>query len=106
MTSSNRNKTEAALLRTSLLRAPLLRKVIRQKRRDLSPHQQNLHAQNLAHLVCRHRLFLNAKRMACYLAEDGEIDPVHIIETAWQRQKKSLPAHFSADRTVIIFCAL
>jgi 5-formyltetrahydrofolate cyclo-ligase len=73
MTPSSRQKT---------------RKKIRQQRRDLSPLQQKLHAQQLAHLVCRQRLFLNAKRIACYLAEDGEIDPVHIIETAWRRKKK------------------
>jgi len=64
-----------------------LRKDTRNKRRDLSFHQQNLHAQSVAHLVCRHKLFLNAKRIACYLAEDGEIDPTHIIEKAWQQKK-------------------
>ena len=64
-----------------------LRKDIRNKRRDLSPHQQHSHAQSVAHQVCRHKLFLNAKRKACYRAEDGEIDPAHIIEKAWQYKK-------------------
>jgi len=64
-----------------------LRKKLRQQRRALSTQQQNLHAQSLSHLVCRDKLFLNAKRIACYLAEDGEIDPLHIIEKAWQYKK-------------------
>ena len=64
-----------------------LRQSIRQQRRALSTHQQDLHAQSLAQQVCRHKLFLNAKRIACYLAEDGEIDPSEIINKAWQYKK-------------------
>ena len=65
-----------------------LRKNIRQQRRNLSFQQQNINAQQLSQLVCHNKLFLNAKRIACYLAEDGEIDPTHIIEKAWQYKKQ------------------
>jgi len=65
-----------------------LRKSIRQKRRELDIYKQQEHAQSLAHLITRHPLFLNAKRVACYLAEDGEIDPTYIIEKAWQYKKE------------------
>ena len=64
-----------------------LRKSIRQKRRELDINKQQEHAQSLASLITRHPLFLNAKRIACYLAEDGEIDPTYIIEKAWQYKK-------------------
>ena len=65
-----------------------LRKDLREKRRALTLHQQHQHAQSVAHLINRHTLFLNAKRIACYLAEDGEIDPEYIIEKAWQCKKE------------------
>lgn len=66
----------------------LLRKSLRKQRRDLTPHQQNIHAHELASLVCRQPLFLNAKRIAAYLTEDGEIDPLPVIEKAWQYKKE------------------
>ena len=64
-----------------------LRKSIRQKRLELDINTQQEHARSLASLITRHPLFLNAKRIACYLAEDGEIDPAYIIEKAWQHKK-------------------
>lgn len=64
-----------------------IRQDIREKRRQLNPQQQQQHAQALSHHVCRSRLFQNAKRIACYLPADGEIDPLPIIQTAWQRKK-------------------
>ena len=65
-----------------------IRKDIREKRRQLSLQTQQQHASQLAQQVCRSRLFQNAKRIACYLPADGEIDPQFIIQTAWQRQKE------------------
>lgn len=64
-----------------------LRKLIRQKRNQLDFHQQDLHAFSIAQLITRQASFRNAKRIACYLSEDGEIDPVYIIEKAWQYKK-------------------
>ncbi|MDH5472553.1 MAG: 5-formyltetrahydrofolate cyclo-ligase [Gammaproteobacteria bacterium] len=65
-----------------------LRNLIRQNRRQLDFHQQDLHAWSIAHLIIRLPAFRNAKRIACYLAEDGEIDPVYIIEKALQFKKQ------------------
>lgn len=64
-----------------------LRKNIRQQRRQLPLQQQHQHAQLLSHHVCRHPLFLNSRRVAGYLAEDGEINPELIIEKAWRYKK-------------------
>jgi 5-formyltetrahydrofolate cyclo-ligase len=65
-----------------------LRKTKRQQRRNLDDHQQDLHAQSIAQQLGRHPLFLNASRVAFYLAEDGEIDPAYLIHKAWQYKKQ------------------
>lgn len=64
------------------------RKNIRQQRRALTARQQHLHAQKLAENICRHPAFRNAKRIAFYLPEDGEIDTAYLIERAWRYKKE------------------
>jgi 5-formyltetrahydrofolate cyclo-ligase len=56
-------------------------------RNQLTCQQQSAHAIELANRVCRQQAFLNSNRIACYLANDGEIDPDHIIRTAWSLRK-------------------
>ena len=65
-----------------------LRKTIRQQRQQLAEHVQDLHAFSVASLITSHAMFRNARRIACYLAEDGEIDPFYIIEKAWRYKKQ------------------
>lgn len=65
-----------------------LRLQMRHARRALSSEQQQQHAQNLAQQLCRCRSFINSRRLACYLANDGEINPQYIIERAWQLGKQ------------------
>jgi 5-formyltetrahydrofolate cyclo-ligase len=65
-----------------------LRKNIRQQRRQLSDHQQYLHAIALTTSLIKQPVFRNAKRIAFYLAEDGEIDPFYLIEKAWHFKKQ------------------
>ena len=65
-----------------------LRKSIRQQRRQLSDQSQQQHALLAAELVSKQAAFRNAGRIACYLAEDGELDPGYIIEKAWQLKKQ------------------
>ena len=60
----------------------------RQLRKQLTPHQQSSHAIGLANQVCRQQAFLNSSKVACYLANDGEIDPEYIVRTAWQLRKQ------------------
>ena len=36
----------------------------------------------------KHFLFLRARRLAAYLAADGELDPAPLLELAWQRHKE------------------
>ena len=60
----------------------------RQHRNQLTCLEQSRHAIGLASQVCRLQPFLNSNRIACYLANDGEIDPELIIHTAWKHRKK------------------
>ncbi|MGB5397331.1 MAG: 5-formyltetrahydrofolate cyclo-ligase [Gammaproteobacteria bacterium] len=66
----------------------LLRQQMRHARRTLDRATQKHHAQALAKMVCRSRPFINSKTIACYLANDGEIDPRFILERAWLMHKQ------------------
>ncbi len=65
-----------------------LRAQKRRLRNQLTPQAQSAHAAALANQVCRLKAFRNSNRIACYLANDGEIDPVNIIHAAWTMRKK------------------
>jgi 5-formyltetrahydrofolate cyclo-ligase len=60
----------------------------RQLRNRLTALEQSGHARGLCNQVCRQPSFLNSNRIACYLANDGEIDPAHIVHTAWKLRKQ------------------
>lgn len=60
-----------------------MRRVRRAARRALSPEQQRRAAAQLAHRVTSLRLFRASRRIACYLANDGEIDPIDVLERIW-----------------------
>ncbi|MBE0482984.1 MAG: 5-formyltetrahydrofolate cyclo-ligase [Bacterioplanes sp.] len=66
---------------------PELRRHMRQQRRQLSPAQRQQAARQLRRQLHRTTSFLNAKRVAVYLANDGEIDPQYVIKSLWQRGK-------------------
>jgi 5-formyltetrahydrofolate cyclo-ligase len=78
-----------------------LRQSMRVKRRTLTPAEQVLAARKLAARVVATRLFRVSRRIACYLPNDGEIDPSDIIERIWRMKKLAfLPvlSHISTDR--------
>lgn len=62
-----------------------LRQEIRQQRRSLNDRCRAIAAGQLAKHVLGNRAFRCAKRVACYLPNDGEIDPTMIIEHLWER---------------------
>ncbi len=65
-----------------------LRKELRKRRRALSAQEQRHHGQAMAKRLCRSPLFLNSRRIALYLQEDGEISTDDILTRA-QELKKS-----------------
>lgn len=59
-----------------------LRLSLRKKRRALNIDQQLIASQHLAEQLSKHTSFINAKHIALYLANDGEIDPKILLELA------------------------
>lgn len=65
-----------------------LRQTIREQRRQINYYDQRLAADQLASRVIASRLLHKFKRVACYLASDGEIDTLPLIETLWSLNKQ------------------
>ncbi len=65
----------------------LIRSCKRELRNQLSAREQSNHAVTLAKRICRQAAFMRSNRIACYLANDGEIDPKNIVQTAWKLRK-------------------
>ena len=65
-----------------------LRQQLRCKRRDLSNVQQKRASLQLFSFLKRQPVLLRAKRIAGYLAQDGEINIASVCAWAWQRNKK------------------
>ncbi len=67
-----------------------LRRSLRAKRRRLSDATQRHHAQQLAHILGKHTIFLRARHIGGYWAADGEIDPGPLLQLAQARYKTCL----------------
>ena len=65
-----------------------IRRSKRKLRNQLTAPEQTEHATRLRAQIGRLPAFLNSRRIACYLANDGEIDPRFIIATAWKLRKQ------------------
>lgn len=65
-----------------------LRKILRQRRRDLSPHQQKRASMGLCRQLARLPAFMNSRRIAAYIPNDGEISAQPLIELAWRLGKQ------------------
>lgn len=65
-----------------------LRKKIRARRRALSPLQQTRAARNLFIQLRKHPAFRFSKRLAFYIAIDGEINPALLIKLAQKHGKQ------------------
>lgn len=80
-----------------------LRQQKREQRRRLNPSQQAKHAQQLAERLLIHSAFIDSQHIAAYLSNDGEIDPVHIIEQAWKLGKQVYLPVLSAHENSLLF---
>ena len=65
-----------------------LRRLFRRKRKALPPDQQQEAAHNLLLQVQQQPEFVEAKTVAVYLQNDGEISLKPLIEYCWQHNKK------------------
>jgi 5-formyltetrahydrofolate cyclo-ligase len=78
-----------------------LRKHLRDLRRALTKQQQNAAAARLVTRLVTSPFFRSSRRIACYLPNDGEIDPTPLIERLWKMQRQCfLPvlSRLSRDR--------
>lgn len=84
----------------------LIRRAIRARRRALNPAQQKAAARRLAHRVAASAPFRSARRLALYIAADGEIDPARLCSLAWARSKQVfLPVLHPLHRDRMLFVA-
>jgi 5-formyltetrahydrofolate cyclo-ligase len=67
-----------------------IRTEFRNKRQALSPTQQSTAASKLLTTCLASTKLSQAKTIACYIANDGEIDPKAIINYCWQQGKSLL----------------
>lgn len=92
------------MLEAGTLSRPVLRRQLRQARRNLSPLQQKQAARNLYRQLAQHPLFRRARHIALYLPTDGEIDPRPLLRAAQRRGKATyLPVLSAWPRTRMDF---
>lgn len=64
-----------------------LRNKMRARRNALTGPEREHAAALLASHLTRHPLFIRSRRIACYLANDGEIDLSYVMQQAWRMKK-------------------
>ena len=63
------------------------RQAIRRQRRSLSLYEQQQHSEALCQGLRKQKCYRSSRHLACYLANDGEIDPMPLVEHAWLMKK-------------------
>lgn len=92
------------MLEAGNLSRTVLRRQLRQARRQLSPLQQQQAARALYRQLAQHPLFRRARHIALYLPNDGEIDPRPLLRAAQLRGKAAyLPVLSRWPRTRMRF---
>ncbi|WP_114416773.1 5-formyltetrahydrofolate cyclo-ligase [Marinospirillum perlucidum] len=76
------------MLPTSLPQRQQLRQQLRARRRALTPGQQAVAAQQLAHQLHQQSWFQASRRILVYLPNDGEIDPLPLVKLALTMNKE------------------
>lgn len=64
-----------------------IRKLKRSQRQALSTEEQLQHSVAMCDILIKQKNYRNSQHIACYLANDGEIDPYLLIEHAWFAKK-------------------
>ncbi|MBT0460047.1 5-formyltetrahydrofolate cyclo-ligase [Morganella morganii] len=83
-----------------------LRQLIRNKRRALTPQQQNTAAQDLVQQIIHHPDIHRAGNIALFLSFDGEIDTRPLTEWLWSQGKQVfLPVLHPFSRHHLLFLA-
>jgi len=83
--------------------ADKIRQIKRAQRNTLSASIQLQHSIDLQQLTAQLNAYKNSNHIACYIANDGEIDPVKIIEHAWSHDKKVYLPVLSPSKNSLYF---
>jgi 5-formyltetrahydrofolate cyclo-ligase len=70
-----------------MINKQLLRIKMRRERQNLSKQQQQIASKNLLKNLLSLTSFNESQHISIYLAADGEIDPLHIIDYCWAHDK-------------------
>ena len=89
--------------KTEPLTTTEIRQLKRAQRCILSASVQQQHAEALCLNVTQEKIYLSSKNIACYLANDGEIDPSQLIEHAWFLDKNVYLPILSAEKNSLYF---
>lgn len=65
-----------------------IRQHMRAWRRKLSPEIQQQAAEQACHNLLQHPIFKSSQRIACYLAQENELNPQPFIQSALQQNKE------------------
>ena len=77
---------------------------MRDKRRSLSPDQQAVAASGLLAQLQSVAAFLAAMKIALYLTNDGEIDPMDVMKWCWRNSKQTyLPIVVQEEKNTLLF---
>jgi 5-formyltetrahydrofolate cyclo-ligase len=76
-----------SLVATAPLRQQL-RQQVRARRQQLSQSQQQQASEDLAQQLSGHQILQQANKVAIYLTNDGELDPMTLISALWQQGKE------------------
>lgn len=86
---ATRTQPRAAVGGSAKIQAKIdLRERLRARRSNLASDDQRLAAERMTANLTSTRFFLASRRIACYLPNDGEIDPSAIIERLWRMRKE------------------
>lgn len=77
-----------------------IRHQMRQQRRSLPPRQKAHASHQLTQHMLRTRLFQQARHIALFISNDGEIDTSPLINACWQRNKDVYLPVLAADEQV------
>ena len=79
---------DTVLSSAPLMNRDAIRKYVRQQRRQLTPLQQRDSAEKLLVHFSTDSRILQAKHIALYLSNDGELETHGLIDWCWQTGKK------------------
>lgn len=65
-----------------------IRQEKRQQRRELTEHERQIASKGICEQIERSAIFKNSKRIAFYLPNDGEIDLLPLLISAWNDNKQ------------------